>query len=250
MFFVILVTHPKSYVETTDRCKPSKWRWGWVISWKIQNFCSVGGARSKNSIFTFYRIPFIHSFIHNTNIIRTLNIVTTRQRNSKLCASGCVEAWNIPLYEVPVSRKRPRKEVRLQVTLKGGYSSRVSDKRWKRAPDTCPSNRSITSLPGLAGSRTAPFWILLELRMMEVVSGDNWSYKMCEAPVKLSPPTNQHQTFPDFTISPVLTLYPAHSLQETVLHETNGTDGSSVSLRLISVGADHLLTTTVPRIFS
>jgi len=35
---------------------------------------------------------------------------------------------NIPLYEVPVSRKRTRKEIRLQVTLEGGYSSRVSDK--------------------------------------------------------------------------------------------------------------------------
>ena len=27
---------------------------------------------------------------------------------------------------------------------------------------------------------------------MEVVSGDNWSYKTCKAPVKMSPPTNQH----------------------------------------------------------
>jgi len=26
-------------------------------------------------------------------------------------------------------------------------------------------------------------------------SGDNWSYKMCKAPVKLSPPTNQYQLF-------------------------------------------------------
>ena len=39
---------------------------------------------------------------------------------------------NIHPYEVSVSRKRPRKEVRLQVSLEGGYSSRVSDKRWKR----------------------------------------------------------------------------------------------------------------------
>ena len=30
---------------------------------------------------------------------------------------------------------------------------------------------------------------------MEVVSGDNWSYKTCKAPVKLSPPTNQHPAF-------------------------------------------------------
>ena len=46
--------------------------------------------------------------------------------------------------------------------------------------------------PGLAGTRMSPFWILLELRMMVVVSGDNWSYKTCDAPVKSSPPTNQH----------------------------------------------------------
>jgi len=30
---------------------------------------------------------------------------------------------------------------------------------------------------------------------MEVVSGDNWSYRSCKAPVKSSPPTNQHATF-------------------------------------------------------
>jgi len=30
---------------------------------------------------------------------------------------------------------------------------------------------------------------------MEVVSGDNWSYKSCKAPVKSSPATNQHPVF-------------------------------------------------------
>ena len=30
---------------------------------------------------------------------------------------------------------------------------------------------------------------------MEVVSGDNWSYKSRKAPVKSSPPTNQHPLF-------------------------------------------------------
>ena len=49
--------------------------------------------------------------------------------------------------------------------------------------------------PGLASTRVSPFWILLELRMMEVVVG-NWSYKQkCKAPVKSLPPTNQHPTF-------------------------------------------------------
>jgi len=39
-----------------------------------------------------------------------------------------------------------------------------------------------------------PFRILLELRMMEVESGDNWSYEKCKAPLKPSPPTNKHPT--------------------------------------------------------
>ena len=45
---------------------------------------------------------------------------------------------------------------------------------------------------GLVGTRMSPFWILLELRVMEVVSDNNWSYKTCKAPVKMSSPTNQN----------------------------------------------------------
>jgi len=41
----------------------------------------------------------------------------------------------------------------------------------------------------------SPVWILLELKMIEVVSGDNWNYKTCKARAKISPPTNQHQVF-------------------------------------------------------
>jgi len=55
ILFVILVTHPRSFIETTDRRdfggKPSMWRWGRMLSWKIPEFCSVGGARSQNIIF-------------------------------------------------------------------------------------------------------------------------------------------------------------------------------------------------------
>ena len=61
MIFVILVTHPKSYIETTDRRdfggKPSKWKWGRVLSWKFLEFYSVAGARSKNSIFLVLEYP-------------------------------------------------------------------------------------------------------------------------------------------------------------------------------------------------
>jgi len=47
----------------------------------------------------------------------------------------------------------------------------------------------------LVGTRMSPFWILLELRLMKVVSGDNWSYKMHKAAVKSSLPTNQRPVF-------------------------------------------------------
>ena len=40
----------------------------------------------------------------------------------------------------------------------------------------------------------SPLWILLEPRMMEVVMTD-WSYKMCKAPVKMSPSAYEHPTF-------------------------------------------------------
>jgi len=40
----------------------------------------------------------------------------------------------------------------------------------------------------------SPFWILLELIVMGG-GGDNRSYKTCKAPVKMSPPTNQHPVF-------------------------------------------------------
>ena len=49
--------------------------------------------------------------------------------------------------------------------------------------------------PGLAGTRMSPFWILLVVRMTEIVHGNNWSYKTVKDPVKSSPPTNQHPTF-------------------------------------------------------
>ena len=80
LFSLILVTNPKSYIETTDSRdfggKPSKWRWGRVLSWKIPEIYSVGGAEPdpKNSIFRVFRVHFdcpAHSLqetvLHQTN---------------------------------------------------------------------------------------------------------------------------------------------------------------------------------------
>ena len=64
--FVILVTHPKSYIETTDRRdfggkKPSKWRWRRVL-WncyreKFRNFLALAEPYKNNNIFSRFRVP-------------------------------------------------------------------------------------------------------------------------------------------------------------------------------------------------
>jgi len=48
----------------------------------------------------------------------------------------------------------------------------------------CQFNSHFPIRPGQAGTWMSPFGILLQLRMTEVVSGDNRSYKTCKAPVK------------------------------------------------------------------
>ena len=70
--------------------------------------------------------------------------------------------------------------------------------------------------PGLADTIMPPFWILLKLRMMEVVSGYNWSYGSCKAPVKSSPPTNQHPAFSRPNALPVTKPTVSEHWRETV----------------------------------
>jgi len=48
------------------------------------------------------------------------------------------------------------------------------------------ASMSLTEKPGLAGFIEAND---------DGSGGDNWSYKTCKAPVKSSPPTNQHPAF-------------------------------------------------------
>ena len=47
-------------------------------------------------------------------------------------------------------------------------------------------------------------------------SGDNWSYKTCTAPVKSSPPTNQHSTFYRLDAPPVTQLLVSKHWRETI----------------------------------
>jgi len=61
LFFVILVTHRKSYRDDGSprfRRQTVRVGGGLVLSWKISEFCGVGGARSKNSIFRVLGVPF------------------------------------------------------------------------------------------------------------------------------------------------------------------------------------------------
>jgi len=61
--------------------------------------------------------------------------------------------------------------------------------------DIRPGNGAGQFLQPRSPHGASQFGIPLELRMMEVVSDDNWSCKTCKAPVKSSPPANQHPTF-------------------------------------------------------
>ena len=70
-----------SYRETMDRLdfggKPTKWRWGRVLSWKIPEFCSVDGARSKEQQF-----PRFQGTLRLSCAQPTGNIFTMESRDS------------------------------------------------------------------------------------------------------------------------------------------------------------------------
>jgi len=57
--------------------------------------------------------------------------------------------------------------------------------------------------------------------MMEVVSGDNWSYKTYKAPVKSSSPTNQHPAIYRPDALPVTQPTVSKHWRETSLLTTN-----------------------------
>jgi len=48
--------------------------------------------------------------------------------------------------------------------------------------------------PGLTDTRMSPFWILLELRVMEMAVTTE-AIKTCKSPIKMSPPANQRPAF-------------------------------------------------------
>jgi len=91
------------------------------------------------------------------------------------------------------------------------YDDRRTNRPWPshHAPATSPKsfysinpalnlslcfNGHFPGAPGLAGTGMLPLWNLSELRMMEVVSGDNWSYKTCKTSVTTNKPTPSYFT--------------------------------------------------------
>ena len=62
LFFVILVTHPKSYIETTDRRDSAANRYSegedGCYREQFRNFVAWVEPDKKNSIFRVFRVPF------------------------------------------------------------------------------------------------------------------------------------------------------------------------------------------------
>jgi len=152
MFFVILVTHLKSYIETTDRHdfggKPSKWRWRRVLSWKIPEFCSVGGARSKKNIFSRFMVPFDYP----AHSLRETVLPQTNGTDGKPHSEGVLLlVWRV--CDQTFGRYRPWR------VPKSGHVT-IMHKNWKFAYSTyrkihwfqkCYSFRSMTKNNGYRG---------------------------------------------------------------------------------------------------
>ena len=100
----VLVTHPKCYIETTDRRdfggKPSKWRWGGVLSWKIPDFYSVGRARSKTAFFAFLGYLQLSCAQPTGNSFTPKLMVTRKAETLKVCFFGSRESVTRHLADV------------------------------------------------------------------------------------------------------------------------------------------------------
>ena len=97
------------------------------------------------------------------------------------------------------SRQRPHVVIAISSSsrLRSSARASTSGSRTLTVPQCCvdPTDRYIAYRhplkynghfprgPVLPSTRMSPFWILLELRLMKVVGGNNWSYKTCKAPV-------------------------------------------------------------------
>ena len=110
---------------------------------------------------------------------------------------------------------------------------------WQRVKSVATFHNNIRLMATFqARTRMSPFWMLLELRMMEVVSGAIWSYKMCKVPIKSSPPRNQHPAFYKLCALPVTQLTVSKHGKEKVCDRLNVLDREwdNIFQRLASEG--------------
>ena len=133
---------------------------------------SLTNADENNTCCLF---PFFESTV-NAMLSMAAAVASSSQAAASICCCCCC-CWDSALLDWPD---------RMFSTATFTPNSSTNSRHF---------NRRYPGAPGFADTRMSPFWILLELRLTEMVSSDNWSYKTHKAPVKSSPPTNQHPTF-------------------------------------------------------
>ena len=106
---------------------------------------------------------------------------------SKNCSTDCHKIqWkgNTWTCKKPLDFGCNRDHVRVTVTVRWGHHHSLHG----RECVTLHSNGHFPGEPGLAGVYWSKGWWRWRWQL------NYWSYKSCKAPVKLSPPTNQHVT--------------------------------------------------------
>jgi len=80
------------------------------------------------------------------------------------------------------------------------YTRLSADCSWQTSPSSTHTKCLVTSCTSILSPLNGHFSRWTRLSRFHCSNddgsgGDNWSYKPCKAPVKSSPPTNQHPTF-------------------------------------------------------
>ena len=153
--------------------------WSWRLWQRERHSSKTGGGRCSLASVTIGQWQLYNYYVWN-NLFSILNTTLTRELTFLpfLCCivySCFAVVWLTPM---------PLHELEATAKLHQGSWSRHSSYICS-CPLSVHFNGHFPGEPGLAAC-------LLKQRMMEVVSGDNWSCKSCKAPVK-SPRAYLHQ---------------------------------------------------------
>ena len=172
-FYVILVTHPKSYIETDHRelgGKPSKCRWGRVLSWKIPEFYSMGGARSKKQHFCFFKVPspVLHTAYRKQFYPKP--VVPRESRDSEGVSFESVTRHlgdNIPLKG---AKKWSHDHTKIEKLHIGIHIKIHRFQKWHSFRSTTKNNEVITEKPFPNNGVIRRLWMLGRLELTLVVN--------------------------------------------------------------------------------